>query len=133
MKASFIVEGEPKAKGRPRFRKNGFPYTPETTVIYENLVRIEYMNQCNARFEGALKMSVDAYLSIPKNASKKKRAEMDNGTIRPLKKPDSSNILKSIEDALNGVAYHDDAQIVETVVRRFYGDFPRVEVTIENL
>lgn len=45
MKLKFSVLGEPAGKGRPRFRNAGAfvqPYTPEKTVSYENLVRLEY-------------------------------------------------------------------------------------------
>ena len=36
---TFIVYGEPKGKGRPRFTKNGRAYTPVTTQEYENAVK----------------------------------------------------------------------------------------------
>lgn len=50
MKLKFSVLGEPAGKGRPRFRNAGAfvqTYTPEKTVSYENLVRLEYRRQCN--------------------------------------------------------------------------------------
>lgn len=37
----------------------------------------------------------------------------------PRKAGDLSNRIKVLEDALNGVAYHDDAQVVEIHARRF--------------
>lgn len=47
MELKFTVHGEPKGKGRPRFNtKTGHAITPKDTVIYENLVRMEYLNQC---------------------------------------------------------------------------------------
>jgi Holliday junction resolvase RusA-like endonuclease len=55
---------------------------------------------------------------------------MIDGIIRPIKKPDLDNIAKIIADSLNGVAYRDDSQIVESSVAKFYSDFPRVEVEI---
>ena len=73
-------------------------------------------------------MVVLAYYGIPKSASKDTREAMLRREIRPLKKPDSSNILKAVEDALNGIAYHDDAQIVESRICRYYSEDPRVEV-----
>ena len=50
---------------------------------------------------------------------------------RPTKKPDLDNIIKAIADSLNGIAYKDDAQIVELKSKKFYSDTPRVEVTIK--
>lgn len=133
----FIIHGEPKGKGRPRFvRATGRAVTPKDTVNYENLVRMEYEYQCNGkRFEddAQIWMEVDAYYSIPKSVSKKKRAEMLSNRLRPTKKPDGSNVLKAIEDALNGIAYRDDAQIVETRISKYYGELPRVAVYIRKM
>lgn len=42
-------------------------------------------------------------------------------------------IAKSILDALNKVAYHDDTQIVSLSVEKFYSDSPRVEVAISSI
>ncbi len=135
-KVKFEVPGDPKGKGRPRFSRNGRPYTPQGTIVYENLVRLEYERQANGVFfekDIPLMMRIMAYYSIPKSAGKGKRNGMLLGEIRPTKKPDSSNVLKAIEDALNSVAYYDDSQIVSTTIDRYYGENPRVEVVISEL
>ena len=53
--------------------------------------------------------------------------------IRPIRKPDWDNVGKIICDALNGIAYRDDAQIVDALVRKFYSDTPRVIVEISDI
>lgn len=136
---SFIIPGNPKGKGRPRVvNRNGFSkaYTPKDTAMYENLVRVEYELQTNRyRFDDdvALEMVIDAYYEIPKSASKKKKELMMSGTIRPKKAPDADNIIKSVADSINNVAYRDDAQIVDCRCRKYYSDEPRVEVTIKEI
>ena len=35
----ITVPGEPRGKGRPRFTKRGFTYTPKDTADYEQKVR----------------------------------------------------------------------------------------------
>lgn len=135
MKVRFTVPGEPKGKGRPRMTKTGHTYTPQDTVLYENLVKLEYLQQCGkAKFDSKtpVDMRITAYFAIPKSTSKSKRQAMLDHKIRPIKKPDSSNILKAVEDALNGIAYADDAQIVDTQMRRFYSNEPRVVVTLQE-
>lgn len=52
--------------------------------------------------------------------------------IRPIKKPDVDNVTKIIADSLNNIAYKDDAQIVDSTVRKFYSDMPRVQVIIQT-
>lgn len=139
MKAEFTVMGNPRGKGRPRFsNKGGFTrtYTPSKTVSYEHLVALEYERQCGGMYfdKGIpLRMVIEAYLPIPTSVSKKKHDQMVAKELYPLKKADSSNILKAVEDALNGVAYHDDVQFVDSRVMRFYGEVPRVEVMIETI
>jgi len=134
MKAvKFTVPGEPKGKGRPRHTKSGHSYTPKETAMYENLVAVEYQRQNpGVRFpDGAmLDFRILAYYAIPKSKSRREKAAMLAGEIRPTKKPDMDNILKVVADALNQIAYRDDAQIVDTQVRKYYSDQPRLEVTI---
>lgn len=138
MKVSFTVLGEPQGKGRPRFRKVGSfvqTYTPDKTASYENLVRIEYERQCNGfRFEDGemLDLRIYAYYGIPKSKPKKTKAAMAAGTIRPVKKPDMDNVVKVVADSLNNVAYKDDTQIVDAMVRKFYSDMPRITVVIQT-
>ena len=130
----FTIYGEPKGKGRPRFCRNtGHAMTPKDTVNYETLVRLEYGEEYgDFRFpdDMMLDMRIMAYYSIPKSASKKKKAAMLLGTIRPTKKPDMDNVVKIIADSLNQVAYRDDTQIIDCQCRKFYSDIPRVVVTI---
>lgn len=136
---AFVVEGEPQGKGRPRFsvvqgRVN--TRTPDSTVLYENLVKLSYRKECKEPMyeQGVpLVMQITAFYGIPKSTSKKKRQEMMFEKILPTKKPDIDNLCKVIMDSLNKVAYHDDAQIVKTTVCKFYSDYPRVFVQIWTL
>ena len=140
---SFMVPGEPIAKGRPRFSvrksKDGGAYvsvrTPDKTVIYENQVKLEYRDQTGGfKFpdDSMLEIEIEAYFSIPKSASKKKRAAMLTGEIRPTKRPDADNVLKCM-DALNGIAFRDDSQIVRATIDKFYDAVPRMIVTISEI
>jgi Holliday junction resolvase RusA-like endonuclease len=130
----FTVYGNPVAKGRPRFTRQGSfvkSYTPEKTVNYENLVKISFdMCEEKEKLEGELAVSLMVYCSIPKSTSKKKKALMLNGDIRPTTKPDLDNIAKAILDSLNGRAFDDDKQVVSLIVQKYYSDTPRVEIEI---
>ena len=128
----LMIPGEPCAKQRPRLGK-GYTYTPKKTVNYETLVRELYiMQNYRQQLEGELVMTVRAYFAIPKSASKKKAADMSSGKIRPVKRPDWDNVGKMCSDALNGLAYHDDSQIVSATVEKWYSTEPRVEVELRE-
>ena len=47
--------------------------------------------------------------------------------------PDLDKLLRSILDGLTGIAYHDDAQVVEIYTRKRYGETPGVEVSVGYL
>jgi len=101
-------------------------YTPKETVDYENRIRLFFAERNpNAELiDGPVQMTIYAYFSIPKSVSKKKREAMIAHEILPTKKPDASNILKSFEDALNGLAYNDDSQICSVNCSKVYGETP---------
>jgi len=128
----LTIYGEPCAKGRPRFSKWG-AYTPQKTVNYETLVKEMFMVEKLSMLEGEIVLYVKAYFSVTKSTSNKKRLLMISRLIRPVKKPDWDNIGKLISDALNGLAYNDDSQIVTATVEKWYAEVPRVEVEITKI
>ncbi|HEY5576231.1 MAG TPA: RusA family crossover junction endodeoxyribonuclease [Clostridiaceae bacterium] len=131
----FTIPGEPKAKARPRMStKTGHTYTPQDTINYENWVKQCFMlSRDKKRLEGQLAAKIYCYFTIPKSASKKKRELMLNGKIRPTKKPDIDNVCKAILDSLNGIAYHDDSQVVECLISKCYSEIPRVDIKLLEL
>ena len=51
----------------------------------------------------------------------------------PTKKPDADNIIKSIADALNGIAYADDSQIVQATVNKWWAEESKAEIIIREV
>ena len=132
----FTVIGNPVPKARPRVTKYGHAYTPKKTVDYEKLVRESYISKYgDLQFEKGvmLDLRVIAYFEIPKSKSKKEKKLMEQHILRPTKKPDGDNVLKAIEDAISGIAYYDDAQIVDCQIRKYYSYEPRVVVVIQEV
>lgn len=132
---SFIVPGEPKGKGRPRMStRTGKAFTPKDTLLYENLVKMQYMNCVKDKYiEGNVRAYITCYYGIPKSYSKKKRISALMNEIRPNKKPDIDNCIKVILDSLNGLAYKDDAQVVEVVAKKFYAENGLVKIELEEI
>lgn len=134
----FIVEGKVQPKQRPRIyrNKNGIhTVTPKKTIEYECKVRSAYIEACeNTLFIGAVEIVLNVYVQIPKSTPKKERTSMSLGLIRPtVRNGDVDNMLKSIADALNGIAYKDDSQIVTATVRKFYAEKARAEITLREV
>lgn len=136
MKVDFVIQGKVQAKQRPRFnRYSGKTYTPNETIAYENWVKICYLEKYKDKelMDKPLRVTIRAFLEIPKSTSKKKKQQMLDNEILPMVKPDTDNIAKSILDSLNGIAYKDDKQVAELIVYKFYNDTPYVNVTIEEI
>lgn len=135
----FSIPGKPFGKQRPKFSRVGNftkTYTPKETTSYENLVKLMYENEARGKTfpdDAMLDVRIIAYYEIPQSTSKKKRQMMLEHKIRPGKKPDWDNIGKIVCDSLNGIAYHDDAAVVDAQVRKFYAEKPRVDVTIKQI
>ena len=138
----FTIPGKPQGKARARTfynpgRGRSQSITPEKTVLYENLIKncYEAASSTERWFnKEPLRMCIKAYFDIPKSVSKKQREEMISAERTPTKKPDADNIAKVICDALNGVAYKDDTQVVSLYIEKTYTDKEaRIEVNICEL
>ena len=125
----FMIPGRPVGKGRPRFTKNGHCWTPDKTVAYERDIKLSYWNKYGHRkyeADKALAVDIVLYYPRPKSMAKYKRLMAQKGVLRPTVKPDVDNVIKAILDALNGVAFEDDRQIVQVECEKWY------DITEEN-
>lgn len=132
----FSVPGAPVGKGRPRFARQGAfvrAYTPEKTASYENLVKLAAREAMRGRapIRGPVSLRIMAYVVPPASWSKKKRSFALHGLTRPQSKPDIDNMAKLCADALNGIAYDDDRQIVRLFAEKRYSSIPSMEVEVE--
>jgi Holliday junction resolvase RusA-like endonuclease len=134
---TFKVDATPVPKGRARYVRRGnhiSTYTPEKTRTYETLIR-ESAKQAMGESE-PLETPVSLYLyirvPIPASATKKRLQAISGGTEKPIRKPDASNILKSVEDGMNSVIYKDDSQIVNIHVTKVYSSVPGVDICVKE-
>jgi len=131
---TFIIEGEPQGKGRHRTTKTGHTYTPQKTLLYENWIKTCYLSRVGEKMlQGPIKASIEAYYTIPKSKSKKIKEQMRKGILRPTKKPDLDNLAKALLDSINGIAYKDDAQVVELSMSKYYAESGFVKVMLEEI
>ena len=114
----------PKGQGRPRFDpRSGRAYTPPTTRAYADVIKSAALLQWGDEpaLEGPVTISVVAQFAIPKTAK---------GRKHHVQKPDASNILKAVEDALNGIVFKDDSQIVSARVRKEWALEHSLHITV---
>lgn len=131
----FEVCGEPKPKQRPRFsRRSRRAYTPAETKQYERRIKDAFRQSGHEAFPEEIPLSVSIIfgLKMPKSASKKRREKMLNGDILPMKVPDIDNLIKAVMDALNGLAYADDKQVVQVWAFKKYAEVPHTTILIQE-
>lgn len=137
MTVRFVVYAVPKGKARARIGGgiNGHVhgYTPKSTVEFEKTIAWAYKTARQGLFpEGTpLKLTATFYMPIPKSASVKLKRSLVGAWH--VKKPDTSNVVKSVEDALNKLAYADDSQIAWLDCKKVYGEEPRLEIEFTEL
>lgn len=130
--------GEPIAKGRPKFRvfgKHAMAYTPKKTHDAEKVISdefIKYHNNFKMPDKGPICLKARFYMPVPCSLSKPKKQALLDGFYH-LKRPDVDNLLKLVCDALNGVAWKDDCDIVSMFAVKGYSEYPRTEIEIKYL
>ena len=110
-------------------------YENKKARVFKKLVahkyRLEYAQKLPT--EKPLTVDVRFYRPIQKSISKIERQRRLTGQSWPTVKPDVDNYVKAILDALNGVAFKDDSQIVVLYARKIYSDNPRTEIEITEM
>lgn len=134
----FHVPGAPVGKGRPRIGRVGAHarmFTPAKTVSYESTVALAAQQAMQGRglMQGAVSVHLLIDCPIPASWSQKKQAQAKAGQIHPTTKPDIDNVEKAIFDALNGVVWRDDVQVVRVSKAKSYAATPGVRVSVEGI
>lgn len=124
----FDIPGNQKGKQRPRARRLGKGvqlYSPAQTIVEESWVRTCCVETVGQPFLiGPVEVAIEVTVEIPVGWPYKKRLAASRGELRPTGKPDTDNIAKLQFDALNGILWRDDSQVVFHTVRKSYGEKP---------
>ena len=109
-KQTFNIK--PRSKQRPRSTRSGHTYTPKETREYEKKISEAYSGV--AFTDGPLHVTL---------VFDNDKTEITIKELKPKRNPsklrgDIDNYAKAILDALNGVAYTDDKQIISLELRK---------------
>ena len=136
MEINFVVPGQPVPQGRPRWTSKPFPhmYDPPASAKYKRKVK-KFASKIapDELLKGELYVEVLIYKETLSSFSKKKKAAAEARILRPITKPDADNYAKGILDAVKGVLWEDDGQVVDLVARKYYSEIPRVEISVKEI
>ena len=132
------IPGKPTGKGRPRMGA-GRVYTPRETVLAEQTIRAAWTENGQPRLaDEAIQIKVELGVTRPQGHYKRDGSLSAEGKRNPYphrQKPDFDNAAKLVADALNGLAWRDDVQIIDARIIRVWTDLPYTSVqawTVRN-
>ena len=125
------VPSPPVPKARPRLGKGGRVFTPRTTELAEDRIRQAWDSQIAGwgpaapGFYGALDVVLLVRVMRPVGHYRMSRGErlaelLPSAPRWPAVRPDLDNYAKTALDALRGVAFQDDGQIVRLYLAKVY-------------
>lgn len=127
--------GKPVPKGRPRMTRDGHTYNPPATAKFEKKLKAAVKKRWGkgvAPSGASLEVLIKVDRGVPLSWSKKRiRDELWNGK-QPHGPGDLDNIAKSILDAMNGVIFDDDKQVVKLSIRRQWAEKDGFEIVVRE-
>lgn len=118
------INTRPFPKERPRLCRNRLVYTPIKTRNFENMIAYEWKKKYkNLILKGAVKLDLVFVFKKAKTCKKTLHTQ----------RPDIDNLLKSILDGLNKVAFVDDCQVVELNSKKVFSDTDKILITVTEL
>lgn len=93
-----VIPGQPVAKGRPRFCRNGHVHAHQASMRWEDSAAVQLRSAIGTpMYDQPLKLEVAASFQRPQRLLRKKS---NPNRIHHTAKPDADNILKAVGDAL---------------------------------
>jgi len=126
----FVVPGDAVPWSRAG-SNSGHRYTPKRQASFMGAIKL-FASQAMAGaepIEGPVELSIRATYLIPASWPAKRRAK----AAWKASKPDADNLGKIVADALNSLAYADDAQVASLIVQKRYGPLAGLTVSIASL
>lgn len=121
---SISIPGEPRGWARARASAAaGFVrlHNPKSNDEWRASVQFAAVGRFAEPLRGPVVVSIEAHWSRPAGHIGK-RGLKPSAPRHRTGKPDVDNLAKGILDSLNGIAWHDDRQVVELVVRKAWAD-----------
>lgn len=115
------LQMDPVPKGRPRFTRTGHAFTDKKTLKAEAEIRKAALAEWGKRpFEGAVELIIQFTFKKPKSNKKPMHTQ----------RPDLDNCAKLVSDAINGVAFLDDCQVVSIACTKGWGERGEIALAV---
>lgn len=132
---TYTILGNPVAQGRARsaiINGHAVHYDPKKSKVAKEDIKSQIVRQ-NPEYHdsGPLSLEVTFEIPRPKSHYRANGQLKGNAPIHCDKKPDASNYLKGLEDALNGILWKDDSQLaIVSMRKRYAAKEPKTTLTV---
>lgn len=145
---AFFVPGRPATAGSKHgfAVKKGGQYTGKVAMVNDNKRYTEWRGLvkhiASQAYRGPLldgPVFLKARFTLQRPQTHYYHTKARNGQVKDdaphwvTSKPDSSKIIRALEDSLTGVVWKDDSRVVRLVVEKVYGEKPGTDVEIYEL
>jgi len=121
---TVVVEGVPVAQPRPRVYGTHTVSDSTKSRVWKQQVKMAW--GAGPKYDGPVCLRLTFFMPRPKRLMRKK--DPDKAIPAPVR-PDLDNLAKAVLDALEGLAFDNDSQVVGLDLRKLYpgkGDPPGV-------
>lgn len=117
---SFTIKIDPVPASRPRVARYGTYYLPKYTQYRKDLAKqLSCLKKVEGIYNQLLMFNIRFVMPLPKSATKKTKAELVGQFCGA--NIDLDNLEKALYDAMNGVIFADDKQVVQHTVEKIWG------------
>ena len=120
----LTLDMDPVPKGRPRFTRTGHAFTDKKTLQAEAAIRNAALAEWGKKpFEGAVELIIQFTFKKPKSNKKNLHTQ----------RPDLDNCAKLVSDAINGVAFVDDSQVISLACTKGWGETGKIVLVVDEV
>ena len=119
MEYEFSIPGKPYPLKRPRRASFGGMFDPKENIEAKKLVAQVAKLAIKKPIEGPVRLAATFWFERPKSHYGK--TLKPSAPIEHTQRPDVDNLIKTVLDGLNGIAWADDAQVIEVSGRKGWG------------
>jgi len=146
MKIEFFIAGTPRPAGSKKAflnKKTGRVIVMDQSDNKEwrnSVTRAAWLQMASLGqqelWRGAVAIAVMFYRQRPKahyNSSGGLKTQFSNFSVQPIMAPDTTKLLRCVEDAMNGVVYADDSQVIYQIAGKQYWSTPGARISVAQL
>lgn len=129
---SIRIPGRPKPGTGFRFTRGGHTYTAKKTSDWQAMVRIMALDACRQPLDGPLAVHL-VFVRRRPSSWPKRPTQRNPWPWAAWTRPDCDNLTKPVMDALAGVIWHDDGQVVRLQIDKRLGEQDEVLLHVKQL